>query len=204
LVEELLSGHSEKFSFTGGAVSIKKGFLSMFGLMLKTQILTGTCEHPVTVFRSITEWRRPVSGAVKHIELVGKFMIDNVMAQSGVTTAMQRRIPYNNDRPLLKCLPDNGVGIFNGYKNCFKNTELMLGRNHGRWIDNDRFDIVIVIVRKAKKKKARLSRYGNADFIGKLQPTASFPILFGDKDPDKLTQMSAFNIVQHAVMGNIT
>jgi hypothetical protein len=76
--------------------------------------------------------------------------------------------------------------------------------NHGGWIDDYRFDILIVIVRQAKKKEARLSRDGNADFVGKFQSTASFPILFGNKDLDKCAQTSTFNIVQHAVMGNIT
>jgi hypothetical protein len=93
---------------------------------------------------------------------------------------------------------------FYGRKSSFKKTEFTLGRNHGGWIDYDCFDILIVIVRQGKKKETRLRRDGNTDFIGKFEPAASFPILFGNKDPDKLTQMSAFSIVQHAVMGDIT
>jgi hypothetical protein len=63
---------------------------------------------------------------------------------------------------------------------------------------------LIVIVRQAKKKEARLSRDGNADFVGKFQSTAPFPIFFGNKDLYKRAQMRTFNIIQHAVMGNIT
>ena len=176
----------------------------MFGVMLEAQIFTGTCLHPVTVFSSVPQRRRAVSGAVQHIELVGKFMIDNVMAPFGMAASMQRRVPNDNDRALLKGLPNNGMGSFYGRKSSFKKTEFTLWWKHGGWIDYDCFDILIVIVRQAKKKEARLSRDGNADFVGKFQPAASFPILFGDKDLDKLTQMSAFSIVQHAVMGNIT
>ena len=117
---------------------------------------------------------------------------------------MQRRIPNDNDRPLLKGLSDNGVGIFDGRKSSFKKTELVLRWHHGGWIDDDRFDVLIVIVRQAKKEETRLSRDGKSDFVGKFQPAASFPILFGNKDLDKLAQMSTFGIVQHAVMGNIT
>jgi len=117
---------------------------------------------------------------------------------------MQRRVPNDNDRALLKGLPDNGMGSFYRRKSSFKKTEFTLWWKHGGWIDYDCFDILIVIVRQAKKKEARLSRDGDADFVGKFQPTTSFPILFGNKDLDESAQVRTFTLVQHAVMGNIT
>ena len=54
-----------------------------------------------------------------------------------------------------------------------------------------------------EKKEARLSGDSDADLIGKFQPAAAFPIFFGDKYLDKSAKMSAFCILQHAIMGYV-
>src|SRR5664280_295533 len=105
-----------------------------------------------------------------------------------MATTMQRRIPDYNDRPLLKSLPDNGVGIFYWCKRRFKKTGFTLWWNNCRRIDDDRFNVLIVVVRQVQKQEARLSGNGDADFIGKCKPAAALPVLFGDKDLDQHAQ----------------
>src|SRR5674536_157137 len=120
-----------------------------------------------------------------------------------MAAAMQRRIPNDNDRPLVTSLPDNGVSFFYRCKRRFKKTGFTLGRNHCRRIDDDRFNVLIVVVRQVQKQEARLSGNGDADFIGKCKPAAALPVLFGDKDLNQRAQMSTLSIFQHAVMGDV-
>jgi hypothetical protein len=57
---------------------------------------------------------------------------------------------------------------------------------------------------QTQKKQTGLSGDRHADFVGQLQSSGSFPIFFRDKDQDQGTQVSAFGIFQHTVVGNIS
>jgi hypothetical protein len=86
----------------------------------------------------------------------------------------------------------------------FKIAEFTLGRDNGGGIDNDSEDVLVVVVGKAKKKEARLSGNGNADFVGKCKPATAFPIFFGNEYLDERSKMSTLGIIQYAVMSNVT
>jgi len=49
-------------------------------------------------------------GAVEHVEFVGEFVIDDVMALFRVAAAVQDGVPDEDERPLLEGLSDDRVG----------------------------------------------------------------------------------------------
>ena len=68
---------------------------------------------------------------------MGKFMIDDIMTLLRVAARAQDGIPYKDERPLLEGLSDNGMGDVGGGKSNFEMTELSLGGNDSRGVDQD-------------------------------------------------------------------
>src|SRR5208337_1090080 len=103
-----------------------------------------------------------------------------------MAAALQRGIPNNDDRSLPEGLPYNRMAKFYWCLRILKKTKFTLGRNHSGGIDNDGFDILIIIVRQPQQKQTCLGGNGNADFISKYKPAGAFPIFFDDENLDQL------------------
>jgi hypothetical protein len=86
---------------------------------------------------------------------------------------------------LQECLPDDRTTEFYRCQRIFKKTKLALRRNHRGGIDNNGFDILIIVVGQTQKKQTGLGGDGNAYFIGKYKSAGAFPIFFGDENLDQ-------------------
>jgi hypothetical protein len=133
-----------------------------------------------------------------------EFVVNNVVTGLRMAAAAQGCIPDNYYRSLLERLPDNGMLKLHWCETIFKETWFALRRNNGRGVDNDGFDIPVVVVGQAQKEQTGLSGDRDTDLVGKFQSTSSLPIFFGDKHLDQGTQVTALGIFQPAVVGNVT
>ena len=133
-----------------------KVFLTLLGLTFQSKIFPGTGCDPVFIFSPVTQGRCTVCGSVQHVEFVGEFMVDNIMAPFGMASFTQYCVPYKNDRPRFERLTDNGMGGLEGLLSDFEMTEFPLGRYNCRRINKYGKDIAVKIVGQAKQKQACL------------------------------------------------
>ena len=192
LVEELFSSNSEEFGFVCGPVGVEKGFPARLGGVFEAKVFARAGTDPVAVFGAVCQRGGAVGGAVKHVQFVGKFMIDNVMALFRVAAAVQDGVPDEDDRPLLEGLSDDGVGAFDRGERDFKVTEFALGRDDGGGVDENGKDVSVVVMRETQKEEARLGGNRDADFVGEFEAAAAFPCLFGEENLDEGAQVNAF------------
>ena len=80
LIEKLFGGDGEEFSFIDGAIGIEKTFPAAFDFPAQAEEFARTYPHPFTVFGTAAQRGRAVGRAVEHVQLVGEFMVDYVVA----------------------------------------------------------------------------------------------------------------------------
>lgn len=182
LIKKLLGGNCKKFCFICCTIGIKKRFPALARILFKAQIFTRTYQNPVMVFSPVLQWWCSVGHAIQHIKLVSKFMVNHVVTAFGIAAATQGSIPDDNYRPILECLADDGMGDFGGCDCIIKETRPALRGNNRRRINNDGFNIPIIIMGQSKKKQTSLCRNRYANFICKFQSAGSNPIFLSDKD----------------------
>ena len=56
--------------------------------------------NPVIVFTPVTQGWGAIGCAIEHVQFVGKFMVDNIVAQFRVPASVQCRIPDKDHRAL--------------------------------------------------------------------------------------------------------
>ena len=105
--------------------------------MFEAKVFVRTDGHPVPVFVAVSQRRGTIGGAVQHVQFMGKFMVDNIMTLLRVAAAVEDGIPDKDDRSLLEGLSDNGMGGFDGGMSNFEMSELSLGGNDCRGINQD-------------------------------------------------------------------
>ena len=129
LIEEVLGCNCEEFSFVCRSVGIKKRSLALFSEFFETQKFTRACFDPVAEFSPVFQRGRSVSRAVKHIQFMSEFVVNNIVAGFRMAATSQGCIPYNNYRPALEGLPENSLCRVNRCGCIFKETRLALGHN---------------------------------------------------------------------------
>ena len=95
------------------------------------------------------------------------------MALFRMAAAVQDRVPYEDEWPLLEGLSGDGVGDFEGSERDFEIADSSLRRYDGRGVDENGKDVSVVVVRKTQQKKERQGRDGDADFVGEFETAAA-------------------------------
>jgi hypothetical protein len=203
LIEELFRGNGEEFGFVGGPVGVEKGFPTRLGIPFEAKVFARAGYDPVAEFGAVSQRRSAVGGAVEHIQFVGEFMIDNIVALFRVAAAMQDGVPNEDERALPEGLSDDGVGDFERSERDFKMADFSPGWDDGRWVDDDGKDISVEVVRETQEEQAGLGGDGDADLVGELKAARPFPSLFREKDLDEGVQVRTFCGIEHTVVDDV-
>jgi hypothetical protein len=204
LIEKLFRSNSKELGLVRSSVGIHEGFLTLLSLTFQAKIFPRAGRNPVFIFSPVTQGRCPVCGSVQHVEFVGKFMVNNIMAPFGMASSTQYRIPDKYDRPRIERLTDNGMRGLEGFLSDFEMTEFPLGRYNRRRINKYGKDIAVKIVRQSKQKQACLGLDGNGNFISQFKTAQTFPVLLSNENLDQGSQMGFLIIDEHAVMSYVS
>ncbi len=192
--EELFGCHGKELGLVPGRVGVEESFLPLPGEITQPKEFPGAHFHPLSKLVMVDERGGAVGGAVKHVELMSKFMVNDVVTLTGVTRSVQDGVPDEDHRPPGDGLAENGDIGFHRAVDTLENTGLMFRNDNGGGVDKDRFDVAIVIVREPEKEQACLSGNGDADLIGEVEAAAPFPVLLCQKDLDQREEFVAFAI----------
>lgn len=109
-VEELLGDHGEELSLALRAIGVEESFVALLGEPAQPQEFAGANGHPFSELLAVSKGRGAVGGSVKHVEFVGKFVIDDVMTLFGVARPVEDGVPHKDHRTPAKAWPRMGTG----------------------------------------------------------------------------------------------
>ena len=112
LVEEILRGHSEEFGFVGRSIAIEIRGLTATGALPQLHEFCLADFDPAIHGLPAGEYRRTIRHAIQHVELVRKFVVDNVVPLFGMACVSLRMFNVYGPRSRTSGTYDAVFGVF--------------------------------------------------------------------------------------------
>ncbi len=134
---------------------------------------------------------------------MGEFVIDHIMTVFRVPGFSFHGIPDEDHRATIMGFPEDGLRAIRRGRSHFKKAHFPLRRQDGCRININGFHPAVTIAWQREDQQARVGGNYDANFIRQFKAIAPQPMLFGNKDLDKVLQTLFFFMIEVLIIGNV-